>query len=77
MLESRVESTGVVGRAIAQAARPPRLWLQASTATLYAHRQDAPNDEATGRLGGEEPGAPAAWGFSIEVAQAWERAARR
>src|SRR5690349_16190104 len=38
ILESRVQSTTVVGQAIAQAARPPRLWLQASTATIYAHR---------------------------------------
>jgi uncharacterized protein (TIGR01777 family) len=50
------------------------VWLQASTATIYAHRFDAPNDEATGLLGGHEAGAPGAWNFSIEVAQAWERA---
>jgi uncharacterized protein (TIGR01777 family) len=74
--ESRVKSTQVVGRAIAQVARPPRVWLQASTATIYAHRYDAPNDEATGQIGGSEPNAPPAWRFSIEVAQAWEQAAR-
>jgi NAD dependent epimerase/dehydratase family enzyme len=52
MLDSRVESARVVGEAIAAAARPPRVWLQMSTATIYAHRFDAPNDEATGaRLG--------------------------
>src|SRR5207245_3481888 len=50
-LESRVNSTRVVGEAIAGAARPPRVWLQMSTATIYAHRYDAPNDEATGILG--------------------------
>ena len=73
ILESRVNSTRVLGEAIAQARRPPRLWLQASTATIYAHRYDAPNDEATGLLGGAEPGAPDSWRFSIEVATAWER----
>src|ERR1700758_4789224 len=41
--ESRVKSTRAVGQAIAAAARPPRIWLQASTATIYAHRYDAPN----------------------------------
>jgi NAD dependent epimerase/dehydratase family enzyme len=46
-----------------------------STATIYAHRYDAPNDEFTGLLGGHEPGVPDTWRFSIEVAQAWERAA--
>jgi hypothetical protein len=73
--ESRVKSTAVVGRAIANAARPPRVWLQSSTATIYAHRYDAPNDEATGIIGGAEEGAPDTWRFSIEVAKSWERAA--
>jgi uncharacterized protein (TIGR01777 family) len=73
--ESRVKSALVVGQAIARSAHPPRVWLQASTATIYAHRLDAPNDEATGLLGGSEPDAPARWRFSIEVAQAWEQAA--
>jgi uncharacterized protein (TIGR01777 family) len=74
IIESRVHSTRVVGEAIAQANRPPAVWLQASTATIYAHRYDAPNDEATGILGGSEPYAPDTWRFSIEVARAWERA---
>jgi uncharacterized protein (TIGR01777 family) len=74
ILDSRVVSTRLVGQAIARAACPPRVWLQASTATIYAHRYDAANDEATGILGGTEPAAPATWRFSIEVAQAWERA---
>lgn len=75
ILDSRVESTRAVGQAIAQCTRPPRVWLQASTATIYAHRYDAPNDDVTGILGGHEPDAPASWRFSIEVATAWERAA--
>jgi uncharacterized protein (TIGR01777 family) len=71
--ESRVNSTRMVGEAIAQAARPPRIWLQAATATIYAHRYDAPNDEFTGILGGAESDAPDTWRFSIDVATAWER----
>jgi uncharacterized protein (TIGR01777 family) len=74
ILNSRVDSTRAVGAAIAKSARPPRVWLQMSTATIYAHRFDAPNDEATGRLGGSEPDAPDTWRFSIDVATAWERA---
>src|SRR5262245_8677844 len=74
ILDSRVRSTRAVGRAIAAAARPPRVWLQMSTATIYAHRHDAPNDEATGVLGGAEPGLPDTWRFSVEVARAWEQA---
>jgi uncharacterized protein (TIGR01777 family) len=74
ILQSRVRSTRVVGQAIAQAVRVPRVWLQASTATIYAHRYDSPNDEHSGILGGNEPGAPRSWRFSIDVARAWERA---
>lgn len=74
MMDSRVDSARVVGAAIAAAARPPAVWLQMSTATIYAHRFDAPNDEATGRLGGDEPDAPRSWNNSIEIAKAWEAA---
>jgi uncharacterized protein (TIGR01777 family) len=74
MMSSRVESTRAVGLAIAAAARPPRVWLQMSTATIYAHRFDAPNDEADGRIGGEEPDAPGYWRTSIDIARAWEAA---
>lgn len=73
IMASRVDSTRVLGNAIERAERPPRVWLQASTATIYAHRFDAPNDETTGLVGGVEPDAPSTWKFSIDVAQAWER----
>src|SRR5437588_7548933 len=43
--ESRVKSTKVVGDAIAQSWKPPRVWIQASTATISAHRFDAPTDD--------------------------------
>lgn len=73
ILQSRVDSTRVIGEAIALAARPPRVWLQASTATIYAHTFGPPHDEDTGVIGGGEPDVPEAWHFSIDVAQAWER----
>jgi uncharacterized protein (TIGR01777 family) len=74
IMQSRLNSTRAIGAAVRAAKRPPRVWLQASTATIYSHRYDAPNDEATGMVGGSEPDAPAKWRFSIEVAQAWEQA---
>jgi uncharacterized protein (TIGR01777 family) len=74
ILHSRVSTVQAVGRAIQDAKRPPRVWLQASTATIYAHRYDAPNDEASGLIGVSEPEAPQSWRFSIDVATAWERA---
>ncbi|HEX2688626.1 MAG TPA: DUF1731 domain-containing protein [Kofleriaceae bacterium] len=72
MLSSRVDSTRVVGEAIAAAARPPRVWLQSSTATIYAHRLDAANDEATGLI--DTPTGDPAWKFSVSIAKAWEEA---
>ena len=74
ILQSRVVSTRVIGQTIAQAARPPRVWLQASTATIYAHRYDTANDEYSGVIGGNEMSAHSSWRFSIDVARAWERA---
>lgn len=73
LIDSRVNSTRVVGQAIAQAKSPPRVWLQASTATIYAHRYDAANTEATGIIGGSEPNAPDTWRFSIDIVTKWER----
>jgi uncharacterized protein len=72
ILESRVNTTRVLGEAIAKAQRPPSVWLQSTTATIYAHRFDAANDEATGIIGGHEPTAPDTWNFSIDVAKTWE-----
>jgi uncharacterized protein len=71
---SRTIATGLIGQAIAQAAHPPPLWLNASTATIYRHALDRPMDETTGEVGGSEPGAPVKWNFSVDVATSWERA---
>jgi len=70
--DSRIESTRLLGRVIGALADPPKIWLNASTATIYRHAFDRPMDEATGELGGDEPGAPSAWNFSIRVAKDWE-----
>jgi len=72
MMSSRVDSTRAVGEAIAAAKHPPRVWLQMSTATIYAHRLDAPNDEVTGIIGGAEPDVPRYWDYSVEIARRWE-----
>ncbi len=74
IMDSRVDSTRAIGAAIAQAQEPPDLWLQAGTATIYAHSYDRPNDEESGVLGGAERDVPDTWRFSIDVAKAWERA---
>ncbi len=73
LIDSRVKSTRILGQAIGEASRPPRVWLQASTATLYAHRYDAANDEVNGIIGGSEPTAPDTWHFSIDIVKKWEQ----
>lgn len=77
ILESRLRSTSIIGEVIAASQKPPKVWLQSSTATIYAHRFDAPNDEATGIIGGDEPGSPPKWNSSIAIARAWEEALAR
>ncbi|WP_194924031.1 epimerase, partial [Catenulispora pinisilvae] len=72
MMDSRVRSARVVGQAISRAEQPPRLWLQASTATIYAHTFGPPHDER-GVIGGGEAGVPAYWAYSVEIAKNWER----
>jgi uncharacterized protein (TIGR01777 family) len=74
ILESRVESTALLGKVIAQCLRPPCLWMNASTATIYRHSLDRDMDELAGELDGEEGDAPKEWRFSMEVAKRWEGA---
>src|SRR3989449_9637994 len=71
ILESRVDSTRVLGEAIARCSKPPPVWLNASTATIYKHTFDRQMDEATGEIGATPEAKDA---FSIEVARACEEA---
>jgi uncharacterized protein (TIGR01777 family) len=72
--ESRIQSTLLLNRVIGSLEHPPRVWVNASTATIYRHSLDRAMDERTGELGGNEPGAPDTWNFSIDVAKKWEEA---
>lgn len=71
---SRIISTQLLGEVIGSLANPPRVWLNASTATIYRHALDRPMDERTGELGVNEPSAPDTWNFSTRVARDWETA---
>ncbi len=68
IMDSRVESTHVLGEAICNCKQPPKVWLNASTATIYKHTFGSPWDES-GQTG---PHPDAHDAFSIEVATAWE-----
>ncbi len=71
ILHSRIDSTRVLGEAVAQCAKPPRVWLNSSTATIYKHSYDRAMNERTGVI---EETPEAKDQFSVKVAQAWERA---
>jgi uncharacterized protein len=77
ILTSRVDSTRVVGEAIALAARPPRTWLQASAATIFAHGYELAHGESSGRIGGDEPNVPSYWAEMVEVVRHWEETLAR
>lgn len=61
---SRLDSTKVVGEAIAGCRTPPPLWINSSSATIYRHSLDREMDEKTGEIGD---------GFSVDVCQKWEK----
>lgn len=63
IISSRTDTTAALGRALAATSRPPQLWINSSTATIYRDSRDRPMDEVTGELG---------TGFSVGVARAWE-----
>jgi uncharacterized protein len=70
IIASRVDSTRVLGEAMARCAKPPRVWLNSSSATIYRHTFDRAMDE-----NGETGATPEAKDeFSIEVIRQWERA---
>jgi len=70
ILDSRINSTRVLGQAIGRCARPPQGWLNASTATIYRHTFADAWDER----GETEATEEAKDRFSVEVAWAWEKA---
>jgi hypothetical protein len=74
MYDSRILSTRLLNQVISTLHRPPRVWLNASTATIYRHALDRPMDETTGELGGGEADASRRWDFSIRIAKDWEEA---
>lgn len=65
IMDSRTETTQLLGAAILACKSPPALWINSSTATIYRHAEDRPMTEESGELG---------TGFSVDVAKAWEQA---
>ncbi|KAA0965630.1 TIGR01777 family protein [Sporosarcina sp. ANT_H38] len=63
ILDSRTDTTEILGHALLACKNPPSLWINSSSATIYRHAEDRPMTEAGGEIG---------TGFSVGVAQAWE-----
>ena len=64
IINSRTETTTLLGEAIQHCTKPPQLWINAGTATIYRHAEDRPMTESSGEIG---------QGFSVDVAKAWEK----
>ncbi|MFD0766001.1 TIGR01777 family oxidoreductase [Mucilaginibacter lutimaris] len=64
IISSRVEPTTLLGKVADGLINPPKLWINAASATIYRHAEDRPQDEETGEIG---------YGFSIEVCKIWEK----
>ncbi|MGA2569783.1 MAG: DUF1731 domain-containing protein [Terracidiphilus sp.] len=78
LYDSRIGPTRLLSRAFVSMANPPRLWMNASTATIYRHSLDRPMDEATGELGGNgrisARRTPKKWTWIVNLAKNWEAA---
>ena len=65
IIDSRILPTQLLGAAIQNCTRPPKLWINASSATIYRHAMDKPQDELTGETEDN---------FSVQVCKQWEEA---
>jgi uncharacterized protein len=64
IMNSRLETTKILGESVLACKNPPQLWINSSTATIYRHAEDRPMTEANGEIGS---------GFSVDVATNWEK----
>jgi len=62
---SRLLPTELLGMVISELFEPPKLWINITSATIYRHAEDRPQDEERGEIGS---------GFSVDVCNAWEYA---
>jgi uncharacterized protein (TIGR01777 family) len=65
IINSRIIPTRLLGKVISEMQDPPKLWINITSATIYRHAEDRPQDDETGEIG---------YGFSIDVCRRWEEA---
>jgi hypothetical protein len=63
IFDSRTNATKVMGEAIQKCTKPPSLWINASSATIYRHAEDHAQDEYSGEFHND---------FSVQVCKLWE-----
>ena len=64
IFSSRTVPTTLLGEAIRDCVAPPKLWINAASATIYRHATDRPQDEYNGEIEND---------FSVQVCKAWEK----
>lgn len=64
IFDSRTNTTKIIGEAIHNCTIPPKLWINASSATIYRNATDKPQDEYTGEYHDD---------FSVQVCKLWEK----
>ena len=64
IFDSRTNTTRVLGQAVRAATHPPKLWINAASATIYPHATDTPRDESFTDFHRD---------FSVQVCQLWEK----
>jgi uncharacterized protein (TIGR01777 family) len=62
---SRNVPTRLLNQVVSKMEQPPKVWINATSATIYRHAEDHAQDEYTGEIG---------YGFSIDVCKQWEAA---
>ncbi|WP_339917065.1 TIGR01777 family oxidoreductase [Yeosuana marina] len=63
--DSRIDSTHILGLAINLCEKPPKIWINSSTATIYKDSYHKEMDEENGEVGND---------FSMNIAKSWEQA---
>jgi len=61
--DTRIDATYILGKAVEGCINPPKLWINAASATIYRHAEDKDMDEQAGEIG---------TGFSVDVCKKWE-----
>lgn len=64
IFDSRTNTTKAIGLAIQKAVQPPKLWINAASATIYPNASDTPRDESFTSFAND---------FSVQVCKLWEQ----